>query len=209
MNQDQFKDTIEQLRSEMLPLPEELRQAWTAEWGLTPYDANVLSSHPAVARYFQDTANALVQAMDGERKAEAGKRAANFIQSEVMRDLATHGLDATLPVSPNRVAATLALVESGRISGKIAKELYALLKHDERAPDALVDERGWAQVSDAGALEEHVDAVLARSPKQLAAYRGGKTKMLGYFVGQVMQATQGKANPALVNEILRRRLDDA
>jgi aspartyl-tRNA(Asn)/glutamyl-tRNA(Gln) amidotransferase subunit B len=197
---------IEARRAELPPSPSALRAEWVGSWGLTAYDAQVLAAHPALARYFGAVADALTADLGEARRAEAGKRAANFVQSEVLAGVETSGLEASFPVAARRVAETLSLVDSGRISGKIAKRLYALLCEEDGDPEALIEEHGWVQVSDLGEIEGVVRRVLDANPEQRAAYQGGKTKMLGFFVGQVMKDTQGKANPKLVNEVLRRLL---
>jgi aspartyl-tRNA(Asn)/glutamyl-tRNA(Gln) amidotransferase subunit B len=113
---------------------------------------------------------------------------------------------ADSPVSPAHLGELLRLVEDGVISGKIAKNVFDQMAETGRGPAAIVKEKGLTQVSDAGALETAVDAVLAANPDEAAAYRGGKTKLLGFFVGQVMKATRGKAHPGMVNELLRKKL---
>jgi aspartyl-tRNA(Asn)/glutamyl-tRNA(Gln) amidotransferase subunit B len=139
---------------------------------------------------------------------------ANFVQSEVLRDVVIHGLRAKIPVSPRQVAELLQLVDQGTISGKQAKEVYAHLAQafaqalgSEVSPLALVKELGIAQVSDKGEIEAICKKVVLANPKQAAAFRAGKGALLGFFVGLVMKETKGSANPALVNEMLRRALD--
>jgi aspartyl-tRNA(Asn)/glutamyl-tRNA(Gln) amidotransferase subunit B len=167
--------------------------------GLTAYAAQVLTQHPRVAAFFEEAA---------ARSADPA-RVANFVQSEVLRDVSTHGPDASIPVTAAQVAELLRLVEAGTISGKQAKELYLKLK--ERGPGALAAavaaELGLAQVSDPGEIEAVCTRVVADNPKQAEQLRAGKSTLFGFFVGQVMKATRGSANPQLVNDTLRRLLE--
>ena len=110
------------------------------------------------------------------------------------------------PVSSERLAELLRLIDSGVISGKIAKTVWTEMLSSQNPPDRIVEEQGLVQVTDRGAIESAVDGVLAAHPEKVAQYRGGKDKLLGFFVGQVMKATQGAANPALVNELLKAKL---
>jgi aspartyl-tRNA(Asn)/glutamyl-tRNA(Gln) amidotransferase subunit B len=135
-------------------------------------------------------------------------KVANFIQTEVLREVVTSGLSARFPVAAAQVADLLKLVDDRTISGKQAKDVYARMVGGSLAPADIVREGGLAQMSDAGEVESICRRVIEQSPKQAAAYRGGKTGILGFFVGQVMKETRGSANPALVNEILVRLLGE-
>jgi aspartyl-tRNA(Asn)/glutamyl-tRNA(Gln) amidotransferase subunit B len=112
------------------------------------------------------------------------------------------------PVSPEHLVELVELIASGDISGKIGKRVFEELWTSALGPAAVVEAQGWKQVSDSGALESEIRAVFDANPGQLAAYRGGKTKIFGFFVGQVMKATRGQANPGLVNELLKKLLDE-
>ena len=125
-----------------------------------------------------------------------------------MRHVATNGLEALFPVAPSAIAELLGCVEEGTINGKIAKKVFASMVETGTAPKAIIDAQGLAQVTDAGAIEDEVRRVIEANPSQVAQYKGGKESLIGYFVGQVMKATQGAANPKAVNEILRRLLDE-
>jgi aspartyl-tRNA(Asn)/glutamyl-tRNA(Gln) amidotransferase subunit B len=133
-------------------------------------------------------------------------KVANFVQSEVLRDVTTHGLSAEIPVSARQVAELLKLVDAGRISGKQAKDVYGKVAKTDRAPSDVVAELGIEQVSDAGAIEAIVRRVVEANPKQAEQIRGGKPALLGFFVGQVMKETKGSANPQIVNETLKKVL---
>ena len=201
------KTQIESLRDSLPELPDSKRARWQKELGVTEYDARVLSAHPEVARYFEQAAGELSGSESTIEPRAAGKKAANFIQSEVMRHVSTDGLDATFPVSPLSVAELLAIVEDGTINGKIAKKVFASMVETGKSAKTIIDEQGLAQVTDAGAIEDVVRKVLDANPIQVEQYKGGKTGVLGFFVGQVMKATQGAANPKVVNETLKRLLD--
>jgi aspartyl-tRNA(Asn)/glutamyl-tRNA(Gln) amidotransferase subunit B len=198
---------VEELRAAMPELPAAKRARWQAEMGLTEYDANVLSAHPAVAVYFEDVASALA-AQSGTALSAVGKKAANFVQAEVLRHVTTDGLEASFPVPANSVAELLGSVEDGTINGKIAKKVFAEMVETGKAPQLVIDEQGLAQVTDTGAIEDEVRRVIDANPSQVEQYKGGKVSLIGYFVGQVMKATKGAANPKVVNETLRRLLDE-
>jgi aspartyl-tRNA(Asn)/glutamyl-tRNA(Gln) amidotransferase subunit B len=153
--------------------------------GLGEYDAGVLTADHAVAEYFDAAVRAGAPA----------KKAANWIMID---------LEARVP--PAHLAELIALVDAGTISGKIAKDVYEKMRADGRAPKAIVEAEGLTQVTDAAAIEAACRAVVDANPKQVAQYKGGNPKILGFFVGNVMKATQGKANPEMVNEILKRLL---
>ena len=195
-------------RDSVPELPEALRARFQAELGLTAYDASVLSAHPEIARYFEQAAHVCAD-KGGEDKSAAGKRVANFVQAEVMRHVETEGLAARFPVTAARTGALCALVARGTLSGKMAKEVFEAMRGGDREPEAIIEERGLAQVSDAGAIEQVVREVVAQSAKQVAQFKAGNEKIFGFFVGQVMRATKGSANPALVNDVLKRVLGEA
>ena len=187
---------VARLRAELPEAPAEKRARFASELGLTPYAAQVLTQHPRIAAFFEEAAtlhqNAVV--------------VANFVQSEVLRDVTTRGLSADIPVSARQVARILKLVEGDVISGKQAKELYASVKGTDADPKDVVAKLGMAQVTDPKAIEAACAKVIADNPKQAEQYRAGKTGVFGFFVGQVMKATKGSANPQAVNDTLKRLL---
>jgi aspartyl-tRNA(Asn)/glutamyl-tRNA(Gln) amidotransferase subunit B len=199
---------IEELRAAMPELPAAKRARWQREFGLTDYDAGVLSSHPKIATYFEEAALSLAE-RSGKSPTEAGKKAGNFVQAEVLRHVTTDGLEASFPVAATAIAELLASVEDGTINGKIAKKVFATMVETGRAPQAIIEEQGLAQVTDTGAIEREVRRVIEANPSQVAQYKSGKASLIGYFVGQVMKATKGAANPKVVNETLRRLLDES
>ena len=199
---------IEALRDALPELPAAKRARWQEQMGLTEYDAGVLSAHPEVARYFEEVAQLLAQRA-AVKLASAGKKAANFVQAELLRHVITDGLDASFPVAAASVADLLSAVEDGTINGKIAKKVFVEMVETGKSPKAIIDEQGLAQVTDSGAIEEEVRRVIEANPSQVEQYKSGKANLIGYFVGQVMKATKGAAKPKAVNETLRRLLDEA
>ena len=180
--------------------PETKRTRFESELGLTSYAAGVVCGHPRLAAFFEEAA------MLGAPRCTPTK-IANFIQSEVLRDVTTDGLDASFPVSAGQVASLVGLVEAGDISGKQAKELYGKLRGTDDDPKSLVDALGIRVISDEATLRAMAEEIVAKHERQAATYRGGKTGVLGFFVGQMMKATGGSANPKLASELLRSILD--
>jgi len=187
---------VSRVRATMPELPRTKRDRFVADMGLSPYAAQVMTGHPRIAAFFEEAATLHGQAV----------KVANFVQSEVLRDVSTHGLDATFPVGPAQVAQLLKLVDAGTISGKQAKEVYAKVAGTDKAPGQVVAELGMQQVSDAGAIEAVCRRVVEANPRQAEQLRAGKRALMGYFVGQVMKETRGSANPQMVNEVLARLL---
>jgi len=183
----------------LLPeLPEARRARMAIEYGITEYDAQVLTFSKSLADQFEEAA----------RAAKNPKRVANLVQSELMGRLKAKGIGIEQsPISMKGVAASADLVEAGTISGKMLKEIYDLSFERGKDFPAVYDEEGRPQQStDTSALEKIIDEILATNPKQLEQYRAGKTTLLGFFVGQVMKASKGQASPQIVNELLARKL---
>jgi aspartyl-tRNA(Asn)/glutamyl-tRNA(Gln) amidotransferase subunit B len=186
--------------SRRLPeLPEARRARFVKEFGVTDYDAQVLTVSKSLADQFEEAAKA----------AKNPKRVANLVQGELMGRLKAIGTEIEdSPISMKGVAASADLVESGTISGKMLKDLYDLcFARNQDFPVVYEEEGRPQQSSDTSALDEIIDDVLAANPKQLEQYRAGKKTMLGFFVGQVMKGSKGQANPQLVNELLTRKLE--
>jgi aspartyl-tRNA(Asn)/glutamyl-tRNA(Gln) amidotransferase subunit B len=192
---------VARARAELPELPRVKRDRFIAELGLTPYAAQVLTQHPRIAAFFEEAATL-------HPDAAHASRVANFIQSEVLRDVTTQGLHASIPITGKQLSDLMRLVDTGKISGKQAKELYAALRG--KGPDvratSLVADLGMAQVSDPRAIEEVCAKVIADNPKQAEQLRAGKVALFGFFVGAVMKITKGSANPQLVNDTLKRLL---
>jgi aspartyl-tRNA(Asn)/glutamyl-tRNA(Gln) amidotransferase subunit B len=190
---------IEQVRACLPELPAQKRRRFVAEHGLPEYDAGVLTLSREVAEYFETVAQA-----SGSPKA-----ASNWVMTEVLRKLKDDDRPLpACPVPPDRLAGLIRLIEAGTISGKIAKDVFEKMWAGGEDPEAIVQREGLTQVSDAGALQQAVAEVIAASAVQVATYRSGKTSTLGWFVGQVMRRTGGKANPQLVNELLKKALEE-
>jgi aspartyl-tRNA(Asn)/glutamyl-tRNA(Gln) amidotransferase subunit B len=187
---------VDAVRRAMPELPAERRARYERELGLTPYAAGIMASHPALSGFFEQTQGLFEDAV----------KVANFVQSEVLRDAKLTGLTASFPASPAQVAELLRLVDDKAISGKQAKDVYAQMIHTDRMPRAIVAALGLSVLSDQGAIEGLAKQVIEENPKQAAAYRAGKTTMLGFFVGQIMKQTGGSADPAVVNRVLERLL---
>ena len=188
---------VDGIRATLPELPDAKKERFVAELGLSGEDAEVLVADRDSAEYFE--------AVAGGRDA---KLAANWVIRDLFGALNRSGLAiADAPVSASDLGALVDLIRAGTISGRIAREVFEAMFETGRDPGSIVAERGLEQVSDTGAIEAIVDAVLAEHPDRVAEYRGGKTKLLGFFVGQAMKASRGKANPKTVNEILRAKLD--
>jgi aspartyl-tRNA(Asn)/glutamyl-tRNA(Gln) amidotransferase subunit B len=187
----------EEIRHSMPELPEARRSRMVSEYGITEYDASVLTANKAFADQFEEAA----------RQAKNPKRVANLVQSELMGRLKVKGLTLEQsPVSMKGVAFSADLVEAGTISGKILKDLYDRAFETGEDFPVLYEREKPQQITDIAAIEKIIDEILSANPKQVEGYRGGKTTLMGFFVGQVMKATKGQANPALVNEILGKKL---
>lgn len=188
---------IEQVRISLPELPAAKKQRFIDEYGLPPYDAGVLTSDRSLADYFEACV----------KKCGQPKAAANWIMGDLLKlvneDKRTF---RQCPVSPDYLAEIINLIKEGTISGKIGKEILDEVYSTGEAPRTLVEKKGLTQITDASAIAAVVDKVIARHPDQVAQYRSGKEKVFGFFVGQVMKETEGKANPKLVNDLLREKL---
>jgi aspartyl-tRNA(Asn)/glutamyl-tRNA(Gln) amidotransferase subunit B len=185
------------IRASLPEMPEARRERMVSQYGITAYDAGVLTASRTLADQFEEAA----------RSAKNPKRVANLVQSEIMGRLKARGLEIEQsPISMKGVAMSADLVESGAISGKILKDLYDLAFERNQDFPAIYEQEKPQQITDTSAIEKMIDEVIAANPKQVEQYRAGKKTVAGFFVGQVMKASKGQANPALVNEILGRKL---
>jgi aspartyl-tRNA(Asn)/glutamyl-tRNA(Gln) amidotransferase subunit B len=190
-------DWIERLKATLPELPDPKRERFMSEYALPPYDAQVLTSSKDLANYFETVLKRFPQP----------KMVSNWLMSELMRELKRDERDITeCPVPPDHLAELLQLQESGVISGKIAKTVFEEMYASGKSAQAIVKERGLVQVSDQGAIETIIDEVLGENPAEVESFRAGKDKVFGFLVGQVMRKSKGKANPQLVNELLRKKL---
>ena len=189
---------LESLRQKLPELPEARRARFQTEYGLPEYDAEVLTSEKDLADYFELTV---------QRCPQHPKKISNWIMTESLRGWVKDYSGITYwQVSPLALAHLVALVENGTISGKIAKTVFEDMKATSRMPEDIIKEKGLVQITDADALIPVAQEIIAAHPKEAADYRAGKTKVLGFFVGQLMRRTKGQANPQLANEIFQRLL---
>ncbi len=191
------EEWLGEIRARMPELPARKRARFIDEFGLSAYDAEVLTSSRAIAEFYEKTTGAA-----GEPKA-----AANWVMGDLLGALNAAEKDvADSPVKPEDLGELIALIRRGDISGKIAKEVFGKMFAEGLPPAAIIEREGLKQISDSGALEQIVDRVIAENGKQVEQYKSGKSTVLGFLVGQVMKASRGQANPGLVNELLKRKL---
>jgi aspartyl-tRNA(Asn)/glutamyl-tRNA(Gln) amidotransferase subunit B len=190
---------IAAVRATLPELPDEKAARFARDLGLSVYDAGVLSASRELGAYFEAVLTDL-------GKAHA-KLAANWVMGELSSALNRDNVDiAASQVSPAALSGLLARIVDATISGKIAKDVFEAMWAEGQGADDIIEKRGLKQITDSGAIEGVIDAVIAANPKQLADYRAGKDKLFGFFVGQVMKATEGKANPAQLNDLLKSKL---
>lgn len=189
---------LERVASSMPELPDATRQRFIESFSLSLYDADVLTSSRELADYFEGVT----------RACENPKTAANWVMNELLGRLNAAGLEVDKsPVSREHLGTLIRLVESGQISGKIAKGVFEEMFQTSRSPEKIIQEKNLTQVSDVGQLQTAVQRVVDANPAEVAAYRGGKTKLLGFFVGQVMKETKGQGNPGMINDLVRKALE--
>jgi aspartyl-tRNA(Asn)/glutamyl-tRNA(Gln) amidotransferase subunit B len=192
------EDWIEQIRAGLPELPDEKAARFAREFGLSDYDAGVLTASREIAAYYES----VVATLGGD-----AKLAANWVMGDLSGFLNRDGLEiGQSKVDAARLAGLLQRIVDETISGKIAKEVLEAMWETGRSADEIIEAKGLKQITDSGAIESVIAEVMAASPKQLADFRSGKDKLFGFFVGQVMKATAGKANPAQVNELLKKLL---
>ncbi|MCX8086067.1 MAG: Asp-tRNA(Asn)/Glu-tRNA(Gln) amidotransferase subunit GatB [Rhodocyclaceae bacterium] len=191
---------IEEVKAALPELPQAMRERFQADYGLSAYDASTLTATREMARYFEETVAAAGK--------ENAKLCANWVMGELAARLNREELDiAAVPLAPALLAGLIRRIADGTLSSKLAKEVFEALWNGEgQDADAIIEARGLKQVSDAAAIEPIIDAVIAAQPKSVEEFRAGKEKALNALVGQVMKATQGKANPQQVGELLRKKL---
>ncbi|MEZ5919025.1 MAG: Asp-tRNA(Asn)/Glu-tRNA(Gln) amidotransferase subunit GatB [Alphaproteobacteria bacterium] len=193
---DVSNEWIEQIKQTLPELPDEKKHRFTGDYGLSAYDASVLIAERRRADYFETVA-----------KGRDAKLAANWVINELLGALNKDGKPlAESPVKAEQLGGLIDLIADNTISGKIAKDVFAEMYKSGKDAAVIVEEKGLKQVTDTGAIEAIIDEVIAENPENVAAYKSGKDKLFGFFVGQVMKKTQGKANPAAVNELLKHKL---
>jgi aspartyl-tRNA(Asn)/glutamyl-tRNA(Gln) amidotransferase subunit B len=193
--------SVQKLRSNLPELPEARKVRFMAQYGLPSYDAELLTGRRDVADFLEAAISTWPNA----------KALSNWIMGDLFRVLKERKLDEQLridnwPLQPSQLSELVQLIDQGKISGKIAKVIFDALLDTNQSPQAIITQRGLEQVSDLASLERSIDQVLMNHPKQVAAYRDGNDKVFGFLVGQVMKASQGKANPQKVNELLKAKL---
>ncbi|MCG7978644.1 MAG: Asp-tRNA(Asn)/Glu-tRNA(Gln) amidotransferase subunit GatB [Candidatus Thiodiazotropha endolucinida] len=193
------EERLQRARRGMPELPDQKRQRFESEYRLSAADALTLTLSRAMADYYEE-----VVASGGD-----AKTAANWVTVELAGALNKAGLDLTQsPVSPKQLGGLLQRIADNTISGKIAKQVFEAIWNGEGDADAVIEAKGLKQITDSGQIEKIIDEVIAANPKQVEQFKAGKDKLLGFFVGQVMKQTQGKANPGQVNKILMAKLKD-
>ncbi|MDX2149226.1 MAG: Asp-tRNA(Asn)/Glu-tRNA(Gln) amidotransferase subunit GatB [Bryobacteraceae bacterium] len=188
---------LERVKAEMGELPAALRARFISEYGLRDYDAQVLTATRDLATYYDRSAKASADP----------KAAANWVMGDLLGALKAEGKEiGESPITPEQLGELVTLIARGELSGKLAKEIFPKMLATGDSPRAIMEREGLKQISDTGALEKIVDDVLAANTKQVEQYKAGKTTVIGFLVGQVMKASRGQANPALVNDLLKAKL---
>ncbi len=186
------------IRAGMPELPEEKKQRFVAEYAIPEYDAGVLTATRALADFFEETS----------RQSKNFKAASNWIMGDLLRDLKEFDLDIeSSPVSPSRLAELIGCIDSKEISGKMAKDIFEVMFREKKPARQVIQEKGLKQITDPDEITKVIGDIIAGNPKIYEQYKGGKKATFGFFVGQVMKATKGQANPKLVIELLKSRLD--
>ncbi len=193
----EFDDAfVEKIRASLPELPDEKKQRFIADYGLSPYDATVLVFEKESADYFETVATG-----------RDGKQAANWVTTNLFGALNKLGKGVSeSPVAADQLGALLDLIADGTLSGRLAKDVFEIMIETGDDPAKIVEERGMKQVTDTGAIEKAIDEVMAANMDKVEDIRAGKDKLLGWFTGQVMKATQGKANPQAVNDLLKKKI---
>ncbi|MDC0407079.1 Asp-tRNA(Asn)/Glu-tRNA(Gln) amidotransferase subunit GatB [Candidatus Thioglobus sp.] len=191
-------ELIDSIKASLPELPVEKKARFIAELGLNEYDADVLTSQKSLADYFE------IMLKDNEKNA---KLCANWVMGELSASLNKHQLDIeNSPISANNLSQLIARIGDDTISGKIAKDVFKAMWEGEGSADAIIESKGLKQVTDTGAIEVIIDEIIANNAPQVEQFKSGNEKILGFFVGQAMKASQGKANPKLLNQLLREKL---
>ncbi|HEY4447190.1 MAG TPA: Asp-tRNA(Asn)/Glu-tRNA(Gln) amidotransferase subunit GatB [Steroidobacteraceae bacterium] len=189
---------IEAVRATLPELPDQKAARFSSQYGLSPYDAGVLTASRELAAYYEEVVRTT---------AADPKLAANWVMGDLAAALNREGLEvSSAKISAARLGELLGRIHDATISGKIAKEVFELMWSEGLGADAVIESKGLRQITDSAAIERAIEEVMAKNPAQLTEYRAGKDKLFGFFVGQVMKATGGKANPAQLNEMLRVKL---
>lgn len=190
------QEFVDEIKAGLPELPDAKKARFIADYGLSPYDAGVLVAEKETAAYFEAAA-----------EGHDAKMVANWVMGDLFAALNRTGKDITeAPVKPEAIGKLVDLIKDETISGRIAKDVFEIMLETGDAPDKIVEERGLKQVTDTGAIEAVIDQVIAANPDKVAEVKAGKEKLLGWFVGQAMKASQGKANPGMLNDLIRKKL---
>ncbi|MBN1830186.1 MAG: Asp-tRNA(Asn)/Glu-tRNA(Gln) amidotransferase GatCAB subunit B, partial [Deltaproteobacteria bacterium] len=188
---------LDEIRESLPELPLAKRERFMRDFGISAYDAGVLTASRALADYYEEAVF----------RSGQPKIAANWVMGDVLRFLNEDKRDIRdCPLSPASLAGMIRLIQEGTISGKMAKEVVEEMYKTGKTPEEIVKEKGLVQITDEFALTKTIAEIIEQNPEQLADYRAGKEKLFGFFVGQAMKATQGKANPQIINDLLKKML---
>lgn len=189
---------IDQVKNQMPEMPDDVRSRFQKDFGLSDYDAGVLTASKILAQYYQEVV----------KVSSNPKSSANWVANELLGRLNATGKEIeSTPVSAAQMGELICRIDKAEISGKIAKTVFEEMFETGKNPGDIIKEKGLVQISDTGAIEKAIDNVIAANPSQVADYKAGKVKLLAFFVGQVMKETKGQANPGMVNELVKKKLD--
>jgi len=188
---------VEEIRKGLPELPDAKKERFIKEYGIPEYDAEILTSTRAMARYYEECV----------RLFSESKAVSNWMMGDLLRVLKGDEKEIDqCPVTPQHLAEMLSMIKAGTISGKIAKDVVEEMYRTGDKPGKIVKDKGWIQILDKGEIEKAIEKAMQANPKKVEGYRAGKEKLFGFFVGEVMKETKGKANPQLVNELLKEKL---
>jgi aspartyl-tRNA(Asn)/glutamyl-tRNA(Gln) amidotransferase subunit B len=188
---------VEEIRQSLPELPDNKKERFIKDYGIPEYDAEILTSTKAMAHYYEECVRLFPEA----------KTVSNWMMGDLLRELKRDEREIDqCPVTPRHLAEMLSMVKEGRISGKIAKDVFEEMYRTGEEPGKIVKDKGWIQIVDETEIEKAIELVMKAYPKQMEDYQKGKEKLFGFFVGEVMKQTKGKANPKLVNEMLKKKL---
>jgi len=188
---------IEEVRKGLPELPDQKKERFVKDYQIPEYDAEILTSTKAMANYYEECVHLFPEP----------KTVSNWMMGDLLKELKRDEREIDqCPVTPKHLSEMLDMIKKGTISGKIAKDVFGEMYKTGDRPEKIVKEKGWVQILDGGEIEGVIDRIIAANPKLVEDYRSGKEKLFGYFVGEVMKATKGKANPKLLNDLLRKKL---
>jgi aspartyl-tRNA(Asn)/glutamyl-tRNA(Gln) amidotransferase subunit B len=188
---------VEAIRKNLPELPDAKKERFVNDYEIPEYDAEILTSTKALAHYYEECVRLFPEP----------KTVSNWMMGDLLRELKHDEKEIEqCPVTPGHLAEMLAMIKQGTISGKIAKDVFEEMVRTGEKPEKIVRDKGWVQILDKGAIEQAIEKAMEANPKQVEDYRKGKEKLFGFFVGEVMKQTKGKANPQRVNELLKEKL---